>query len=199
MLEKSNVTISAESLGEALVEASEKGHGAIIRKLLDEGADTNVICGFRNMDALATASARGDKVLARLLIERGAVVNKEVDRQVLPLEAAAKNGQQDIVRLLLEHGADVNIRNGSAIRLAARGGYEEIVQRLLENGANSNARGYYYEYYCTALEAALSGGHASMARMLLFRNANVNIYRDNERNQEKYQVLLDALIKSSIL
>ena len=62
--------------------------------------------------------------MARLLLDRGADVNRQTSAQlgITPLMTAAMHGDAEMARLLIERGADVTARNRlgmSVVRLAA--------------------------------------------------------------------------------
>jgi TolB-like protein len=90
---------------------AEKGDAAALRSLLDGGTDPNASTWLYNhLSPLHVAVGGSHLQAARLLIERGADVNKLAvinrARQARPLHYAACTGNVSIVRLLLESGAD---------------------------------------------------------------------------------------------
>jgi ankyrin repeat protein len=113
---------------------------------------------------LKAASASGDDVVVKLLLEKGADVNNGI-----ALCAASSGGHEAVVRLLLEKGANVN--NGNALCAASSGGHEAVVRLLLNRGADVNAKS---GQDGNALYAASSGGHEAVVRLLLNRGADVN-------------------------
>lgn len=116
---------------------------------------------------LGMAAARGELPLIRLLVERGADVNR-VDPfrdYATPLVTAA--GQHGAVRVLLDHGANVNARsrNGQTVLTnAIRLGSVPVVRLLLERGADVNRRDARGK---TAL--ALAADHQSPAIVALLK------------------------------
>lgn len=94
-----------------LYHPAEKGDVAAMRALLDAGADPNEARkAWGNATPLHMAAAGSRLEAARLLIERGADVNREAvinsSRQARPLHYAACSGNVSMVQLLLESGAD---------------------------------------------------------------------------------------------
>jgi ankyrin repeat protein len=96
-----------------LVTAVEANNIAIIKLLLEHGADINKKACSR--PALSHAVARGNAETVRLLLEHGADVNELWENGLTgapgtdtALCYAVLRGNAEIVRLLLEHGADVN-------------------------------------------------------------------------------------------
>ncbi|KAJ7118107.1 ankyrin repeat-containing domain protein [Mycena epipterygia] len=145
--------------GSALQAASNQGHEAIVRLLIDHGADINA-SGGRDGNALQAASVGGQGQIVQLLIKHGADVNSSN-----ALQAALSMGNEQIVRLLIKHGADVD--SSSVLHAALSWGNEGIVRLLIEHGADINST--------DALQAASSTGNEEMVRLLIQHGANVNI------------------------
>ena len=126
--------------GTPLIIAAYNGHEAIVRLLLEAGADKEA----KDNDGftpLINAAYNGHEAVVRLLLEAGA--DKEAkDNDGDPLIIAAMSGHEAIVRLL-EAGADKDAKdkNGHTPLLeAAARGHEAIVRLLLEAGANKEAK-----------------------------------------------------------
>ncbi|KAF8817315.1 ankyrin, partial [Phlegmacium glaucopus] len=160
----------------------------------DLSMDKSKVCS-----PLYYASLAGMQPLLDYLLEKGVNVNAKEGRLGSALQAASSGGHEAIVKLLLEKGADVNAQGGlgSALLAASFGGHEVIVKLLLEKGANVNTqgelgsalhagfdvttelleRGVYVnaEGYCgEPLQAASSGGHEAIVKLLFEKGANVN-------------------------
>jgi len=58
------------------------------------------------------ASYNGEVWTTRMLLGRGAEVDRRNDRGQTPLGGAAFKGDEEIVALLLAHGADIDADNG---------------------------------------------------------------------------------------
>jgi uncharacterized protein len=87
-------------------------------------------------NALMLASLNGDVGLVKLLIDKGAEVNK---KGWAPLHYAATNGQDEAAKVLLDHSAYVDTAspNGTTpLMMAARGNHPTTVNLLLDQGAD---------------------------------------------------------------
>jgi ankyrin repeat protein len=123
--------------------------------------------------ALHKAAASGHETAARLLLERGAVVDAREEDQWTALHLAAQNGHEATVRLLLERGADIGAteaRQWTALHKAAANGRETTARLLLERGAVVDAR---EEHQLTALHLAAQNGHEATVRLLLECGADI--------------------------
>lgn len=122
---------------------------AVVKRLLDSGCDPNSIvgktsCGVLVIEtALICAIKAGRMSVVKLLVERGADVNREVmfTLKQTPLQKAAEVGKLEIIKYLLDCGADVNaaaaVTSGAtALQFAAISGNINVVAELLRRGAN---------------------------------------------------------------
>ncbi|KAF8518085.1 ankyrin repeat-containing domain protein [Gautieria morchelliformis] len=147
--------------------ASFGGHDAIVRLLLENGADAASSRGHSGIGADVNAASSGahegivhvnipgimlDNALTAASLKGNDVIGANVNVQGWycgsALHAASSVGHDTIVRLLLEEGADA----------ASSKGYDVIVRLLLENGAD-----------CAVLK-----GHYGIAQFLLEEDADVN-------------------------
>jgi ankyrin repeat protein len=77
----------------------------IVRRLLEHGADPNIVCSDSHSTPLHGASSQGLLEVARLLLSYGAKVDAKDREGETPFKVAASNGYHEITKLLLEHGA----------------------------------------------------------------------------------------------
>ena len=126
-------------------EAAALGETAQLRELLDGDPMRANAFGEDGFHPLGLACFFGRLDAARLLLERGAVVNalsRNEHIQTAAIHAAAASGETgadestryDLVRLVLEHGADPNLPQAGGFRAidAARQNGDERVERLLK-------------------------------------------------------------------
>lgn len=92
-------------------------------------------------DDLLAATRKGDVVLVKALLDKGASVNSKSPYGQTPLFFACDRGNLEMVKLLVDRGADVNVEDtfyhANALSWAARKDHAEIVKILLDHGAKS--------------------------------------------------------------
>ena len=120
-------------------------------------------------------AARADCDVIRLLLNKGADINRRGGFNGTPLQAIVQTDEKDIVRLLLNRGADINAQAGGFRRktllVAAEYGTIGIVELLLERGAQVTEAD---SQNATALHAAAHKGHIGMIKLLLDRGAVID-------------------------
>ena len=157
----------------ALLWAVRGGYHAIVRLLLEKGANIDAKDNYKRT-ALTTAAAYRDEDIVRLLLKKGANIEAQDNYNETALIIAAFYGNENIVRLLLENGANIEAKNGelgTALGAAAQKGEEAMVRLLLENGADIHARDGLGK---TALIRAADKGHEATVRLLLENGADIN-------------------------
>jgi len=111
------------------------GHEAVVRLLVERGADVNAAADNpMKVQPLHSAAAIGSVDICRRLLEAGADANGQQQAGYTALMSAALHGNEALVRLLLEHGADpgVQAEDGRTARdLALEGGHSELAESLL--------------------------------------------------------------------
>lgn len=136
--------------------AIENGKKDVLRRLLENGTNPNARSGPIGKTLLAQAIEQGEEEMAKMLIERGAKVDKPVyeygpndgdkgRNKEMPLHLAVLNGQIGIIKLLLAHNVNVNARDDwgwTALHYAAAQGRGsmKLVKLLLSAGANPRLR-----------------------------------------------------------
>jgi ankyrin repeat protein len=90
---------------------------------------------------LLIASQKGRLGVVRVLLERGADINKAHNHGETPLYVASRNGHLNVVRVLLAGGADINKadnRGVTPLAIASSSGRVNVVKLLLREGADIN-------------------------------------------------------------
>jgi ankyrin repeat protein len=136
----------AESGGNILMAAIGSGNPEIVKYLLDQGTKVNDMGWFFGNDTAMTVAANtGNLDIARLLIERGANVNRGTSWSA-PIHSAIANGDYEMTRLLLENGANPNNkirihadtwtgwRRDAPLDVAGAMGREDLVALIKEHG-----------------------------------------------------------------
>jgi outer membrane protein assembly factor BamB len=148
--------VLAENLNDRLIEATRKEDLALVKSLLDQGADVNAKARY-NATPLAIACDKGNLDLVKLLLERGADVNAEdTFYHSTPLSWAAESGNVEIAKLLIQKGAKAD----DALTFMVYSAKEDMVRMLLENAKFSP------EKMTEALEAAISQDQKGIAKIL---------------------------------
>jgi hypothetical protein len=117
--------------------AAERGHEAVVKLLLENGADLETNDKY-NRTPLLWAVERAHKAVVNLLLQKGADL-KTRDKKYgrTPLSLAADTGHEEVVELLLEKGANLETKDNYSqmpVLWAAESGHKELAKLLLEKG-----------------------------------------------------------------
>jgi ankyrin repeat protein len=127
-----------------LIAAAAQANEARIRDILSEDPPWTSTSDHDAMrQALQKVSTRGRVLIVRVLLESGADVNTNKDREVAALFKAAEGGHVAVVGELLQHGADPNWRNRAgqtALFAACMRGHNTVAQMLLDRHADVEAQ-----------------------------------------------------------
>jgi len=158
-----------------LITASYHGRIALVKQLLDEGADVKEKTD-KGWTALIYASMNGDMNTVKRLLNQGIDVNAKDEGGSTALMYASWRGYVEIVKRLLDNDADVNAQDShgmTALGHASQEGHADIVKLLIDNGADVNAKD---EDGMTILIYASQKGkrHDETVKLLLDKGADVN-------------------------
>jgi ankyrin repeat protein len=124
--------------------ASERGHAACVRMLLDQGADVHA-CDEYDWNSLILASLFDQLECMQILIEAKADVNASIGNGATAAHFASSNGYTKCLQLLIDNHADVNACDNNGETPATYACGESVclscLQLLLDNKADLNVRG----------------------------------------------------------
>ena len=160
-----------------LHEAAAIGDSARVLEALDQHPGQLDTYSPEGFTPLALAAHFGHLEVMRLLIERGADVNRVATHRigVTPLHAALFGRQVEAARLLVERGANVtHARGGTGLKragwtplhYAAGMGFSALVQPLLDRGADPSRPD---EEGKSPLDVAIEANHHDIAEVLRSR------------------------------
>jgi len=137
------LVLATETLLNATVIDQEEASMAIMRALLDAGADPNARRMRDNITSLLLAVRHSHQAAVRMLIERGADVHLQRHDGSTALHVACLESSYGIVMQILGKGPSIDARMTSGLTplfVACQGGRSNIIEELLERGADPNAR-----------------------------------------------------------
>ena len=91
--------------------AVEQGHEAVVKLLLEKGAELESEDKEYGRTPLSRAAENGNEAVVKLLIEKGAEMESKDNRGWTPLFMAVYLGREAVVKLLLEKGAELESKD----------------------------------------------------------------------------------------
>jgi len=156
----------------ALHAAVHRGNEAIIKILLDAGAEIEIRAENNQYTPLMIAAFEGKSETVNTLINNGAYYNIIIDN-ITPLMMAAERSHKEVVKILIDAGADINAKNNegwTALMFAARNGSKEAVKFFIDAGADINAKN---KDEWTALMFAAKSRHLEAYNFLVSAGADI--------------------------
>lgn len=154
--------------------AAEAGNVGCVKRWLALGVSPNSnFCWYANTPTIK-AAAYGRIRVVKLLLEKGADVNKHNEGGETPLHYAARHGHVKVMEILLDHGADPTKKGtgcGTPMQWAGRGGQIGAIKALMRYGVSVNQPG---THDGTALHEAVKHDHPDTVRFLLANGAEVD-------------------------
>ncbi|CAH8451148.1 unnamed protein product [Schistosoma haematobium] len=135
---------SIPSFDEEIFDACRNGDLALVKCLLENGVNVNLIdTSGRKSTPLHFAAGYGRRDVVSLLLDHNADVSARDEGGLIPLHNACSFGHVDVVHLLLSAGSDPNAEdcwNYTPLHEAAIKGKVEVCILLLQAKANPHAR-----------------------------------------------------------
>ncbi|KAI0201255.1 ankyrin repeat-containing domain protein [Astrocystis sublimbata] len=181
--EYANGSITAETLGQSLYEATDTEKESTVEMLLTKfRADPNAK-GEEYGNALTAAAYDGTIDIVKMLLNAGANVN---DPEGYAIQAAAAQGHYEVVEELIKQGADVNaltsnenFEEGTALQGATEASQTDIVRLLLDSGANPDLG----SGTCSPpIIAATRGDEVDILDMLIRAKSTIDVLGGPERS-----------------
>ena len=152
--------------------AAEGGYAALVKQLLEAGADVE-LKDVNGWTPLLYAAVRGHLAVVKLLLKAGANIESKSRRSRTSLSYTAVKGHSAVIKQLLEAGADVESkskRRKTPLIYAAEEGHSTVIKQLLEAGADFESKD---KDDRTALSCAAEKGHTVVVKQLLETGANI--------------------------
>jgi len=197
------------SIGEEitpLIAAVKHGDIAMIKFLLEHGADPNLPWKYEDNDPIAPISLAanfmnlsGTQVadIVKVLLDHGAHVNAiDPKSHWTPLMHIALRNRPEAVEVLLHAGADINAKDAegeTALMKVTSDGLVNIVELLLKHGANTSLTNKLDE---TALDMAIYQKQKEIAGMLMADKKSIGSKTINAAMYQKDTPLLKKLIEA---
>ena len=147
----------------------------IIERLLELGADINLMSYYDGYNALLLASRKGHRDIVELLLDRGANINqKNYKDGETALHYASRHGHLDVVELLLDRGANIHEKDldgYNALYISSCIGHIYVVELLVDRGADINATD---NEDTNILYWPAIRGNKNVVDLLLVRGININ-------------------------
>jgi len=155
----------------SLLKVAAKGHEAVVKLLLEKGAELEAK-DWGGRTPLSHAAEKRHEAVVKLLLEKGAELEAKDNNGRTPLLYAAENGNEAVMKLLLEKGPELEAKDWDGqtpLLRAAENGHEAVVKLLLEKGAklakDSHDR--------MPLSYAAEKGHEAVVKLLLEKGAEL--------------------------
>lgn len=161
--------IPTSSLLETLQRAVREDHEAVVKLLLKENVNLDII---HYPYLLHTAAAMGYERIVSSLLDFGFDINWiSVQHRSTALQVAVDNGHEAVVKLLLERNTNphVIINDEGLLYRAAPKGHESVVSLLLDFGADVNLKPI--NSTKLAIDLAVENGHEAVVKLLLKKNS----------------------------
>ena len=172
---------AGEEKATPLILAAELDHPSLtmIQLLIDHKADLNAALQKNGYTAMHRAASYNYAKVVKLLIDKGADINKVSNLGYAPLHMAASSGGKEVIEVLLEAKCRLNIQDGEGLTPLMRAIHDEhfeIAFHLINYGADVSL--------CTddglyALHLAVPLGNKDLVEKLLLINNSPDVQQRN--------------------
>jgi len=178
----------------AMILAAKNGHGDCVKLLIEAGADP-YLTDNEAEGAITHAAMNGNKEVIEAALASGKF---DINREPLPLIAAADAGEVDMVKFLLQKGANASQLTGDsrgALIHAVTKQNVAVVKVLLDAGANPN-NGSIMPHARFPLQACVSRLYMNqqITSMILDAGADIN-FADKNKWTALHQAVSDGSVK----
>ena len=170
--------------------AASKGFINVIKTLLNNGADINILAKKNQTYLHDTVVFQSGEVEEPLIKIKREDVFAKGGFEKSPLHCAALEGHKDALQMLLNNGANVNIvdnKKNTALHYAASRGHCSVIEELLGSKANVNVKGSLGK---TPLHWTAVNGHKDAMKMLL--NNGADVISKDDKNQTVLHFAVDG-------
>ncbi|AEO59652.1 hypothetical protein MYCTH_2308116 [Thermothelomyces thermophilus ATCC 42464] len=180
--------------GTPLAAACRRGHGTVVKLLLDADADVNMRRFSGTPLELAAAAGHRDVVEMLLTVLKRKQAHCDISEKLYTgtaLHEASAAGHEAVVALLLDSGADINFRERhTALERACHNHCKiNVINLLLARGADVNAPGRNFGVR-SALESACHCGDLYVTTLLLRKGAVIDFPLDETFTPEIVSLLV---------
>jgi ankyrin repeat protein len=126
--------------------AASRGQEAVVKLLVEKGAELETKSKDYGQTPLLYAASRGQEAVVKLLLEKGAELETKDKYGQTPLSWAASRGREAVVKLLLEKSAELETKDNNSqtpLSWAAWNWHEAVVKLLLEKSAELETKDKY--------------------------------------------------------
>ena len=126
---------------ERFLSAAINGDVSLVERLLQEGVPVDCAVDEVDYTALSPAAQFNRTDVIRLLLQKGADVNKRDRFGRTPVHHAARDNSTEAIAMLIEHGASINITDDEGdtpVHWAVRWNKTEAIAMLIKHGASIN-------------------------------------------------------------
>jgi ankyrin repeat protein len=175
LLDKVSLDSKDRSGRTPLLWAAITGHMGVVKLLLGQDVDVDLMDSEFGQTPLSWAAQNGHEAVIQLLLDKDADVESKDRSGRTPLSWAAWNGHEAVVKLLIKKDVRVNSKDRNdrtPLLWAAIKGHDAVVKLLLEQGVAVDSKDT--EYSRTPLSWAARNGHEAVVKLLLENYADVN-------------------------